>query len=387
MISIRGTISESIIQEGLELHTSFVSKEVSKRIDFYINLFEAINSFKKNTKISIIEDKVKQHIHHTQFAPFIRIIFKKEKTFTNKKYCLLKNKSLFKSEFQDVNKVIKQLNQLKKRVKNIIKVDFINFKQNLVLYDNILNELILTPILTKIFDYENWFVKLGSEEDWGPYQLVNRINLKTCCYCNNNYTFSIAENESKVMRPDLDHFLPKEKHPMLALSFFNLIPSCKICNQTLKHDANFNYKDYISPYELNTTHDFFKFDYHPKNYEASIGNSDDLEIRVINNGLIYNQETYIKLEKHKEIFKYEIVYSMHNDVVKEIIKKRFISNDKYIDTLIKTFPGAKLTQEQAYQIAYGNYYDEKDFIKRPLSKLTKDIALLVGIKQKTKKES
>lgn len=383
MISIRGSISEDIIQDALKLHTDFITKEVIKRIDFYINLFESIDLFKKNNKASIIEEKVKKIVHHSQYESYIRIIFKNERSFTKKRYNLLKNRNLFKEELKATNIVIKQLNLLKKCVKYIVRVDFINFKNNLDLYNKISNKLNhLTPLFFKIFDYENWFTKLDHKKYWGPYQLVKKIDLKTCCYCNNNYTFTIIENNEKVMRPDLDHFLPKEQHPILALSFFNLIPSCKICNQTLKHKKSFNYDDYISPYEHYPNHDLLKFDYYPKNYDASIGNSDDLKIIVKNNGLMYDQKTYDKIENHKNVFKYSTVYNIHNDVVREIIQKRFISNDKYIETLIKIFPGAKLTQEQAYQIAYGNYFEEKDFIKRPLSKLTKDIALSVGIKLK-----
>lgn len=34
---------------------------------------------------------------------------------------------------------------------------------------------------------------------------------------------------------DLDHFLDKARCPIIALSVFNFVPSCSICNQRLKH--------------------------------------------------------------------------------------------------------------------------------------------------------
>jgi hypothetical protein len=41
-------------------------------------------------------------------------------------------------------------------------------------------------------------------------------------------TFTL--NKSKELMPEIDHFYPKDKYPFLAVSFFNLIPSCLTCN-------------------------------------------------------------------------------------------------------------------------------------------------------------
>lgn len=310
MISIRGSIPDKIINEAFETHTNFVIKEVNIRIDFYINLFETIKNIKKNTKVTIIEEKVKKHIHHTQYESFIKIIYIKEKSFTKKKYSWLKKSNLFKDELRDCNKVIHQLKLLKKCTKYIISLDLSSNENNLKIYLKFRNRInLIKCLLSKIFDYDNWFNILDLNKDWGPYQLTTKLDLKTCCYCNNNYTFSITEGQKKVMRPDLDHFLPKSEHPLLALSFYNLIPSCKICNQTLKHDVSFNYEDYISPYENNPNHNYLQFDYYPKDYEASIGNSDKLYIITKNNGLVYGQEIFNKLKNHQKVFKYDIVYN------------------------------------------------------------------------------
>jgi len=37
---------------------------------------------------------------------------------------------------------------------------------------------------------------------------------------------------------DVDHFLPKESFPYLAYCWENYLPSCKSCNQNLKHDIS-----------------------------------------------------------------------------------------------------------------------------------------------------
>jgi hypothetical protein len=81
------------------------------------------------------------------------------------------------------------------------------------------------------------------------YGLAQKLNLKVCPYCNRNYTLTINKEvvnshlgKIKVVktRPDFDHFFCKSKHPILALSFYNLIPSCAICNRTLKGDVEFS---------------------------------------------------------------------------------------------------------------------------------------------------
>ncbi|WP_411377680.1 hypothetical protein ACLHWR_05170 [Flavobacterium psychrophilum] len=92
-----------------------------------------------------------------------------------------------------------------------------------------------------------------------------------------------------------------------------------------------------------------------------------------------------KIDGNTKVFELNKIINEHKDIVQEIIKKRHISNDNYIDTLQKTFPEAKLTLEEAYRLAYGNFYGEKDFNKRPLAKLTKDIAVSIGSLKKYSK--
>jgi hypothetical protein len=55
-----------------------------------------------------------------------------------------------------------------------------------------------------------------------------------------------------------------------------------------------------------------------------------------------------------------------------VIRKHFISSGKYLETIHKAFPELG-TIEELYKVAFGNYYQEDDFINRPLSKLTKDV--------------
>ena len=47
---------------------------------------------------------------------------------------------------------------------------------------------------------------------------LDKLNRDTCTYCNRNYTLNLINSRA---RAELDHWFPKEKYPILSLSFFN----------------------------------------------------------------------------------------------------------------------------------------------------------------------
>lgn len=128
-----------------------------------------------------------------------------------------------------------------------------------------------------------------------------------------------------------------------------------------------------------------QYDYCPTSYLGSIGITDEIKVFVKHNSASSLSKLKNKLDNNIKIFEYDIIAHEHRDVVQEIIRRRHISNDKYLEMLQTTFPKAKLTLEEAYRLAYGNYYEEKDFSKRPLAKLTKDIAISIGALKKYSK--
>ena len=64
------------------------------------------------------------------------------------------------------------------------------------------------------------------------------LGIKTCFYCETAYvnTYTTWDNGKQERRRlfDVDHFLPKDKCPLLGLSLFNFVPSCQVCNSRLK---------------------------------------------------------------------------------------------------------------------------------------------------------
>ncbi|WP_170047333.1 hypothetical protein [Pseudomonas sp. WS 5071] len=100
----------------------------------------------------------------------------------------------------------------------------------------------------KLFDYDRFAQK--STASWNAYKLCMTSKYTMCPYCQQSLAVTIyRDKKNKALRPTLDHFYPKHKYPYLALSLYNLVPSCHPCNSSLESTANFYEKEHLHPYE------------------------------------------------------------------------------------------------------------------------------------------
>lgn len=60
------------------------------------------------------------------------------------------------------------------------------------------------------------------------YWLQRQLQVPVCPFCNRIYTTTLFRES---VRPAFDHFFPRSEYPYLAVSLFNLIPICDICNK------------------------------------------------------------------------------------------------------------------------------------------------------------
>lgn len=67
------------------------------------------------------------------------------------------------------------------------------------------------------------------------------------------------------------------------------------------------------------------------------------------------------------------VYQIHTDVVQECIKKAIIFEPSYFHYLANEYDELFDSEEEIFRIAFGNYYEEEAYGKRPLAKMTSDI--------------
>jgi 5-methylcytosine-specific restriction endonuclease McrA len=216
---------------------------------------------------------------------------------------------------------------------------------------------------------KNIFVTHGYEKGLDKWKFINRIAIDTCSYCNRNYIYTTSKN--KKIKPEIDHFFPKSKYPILGLSYFNLIPSCKSCNGFgAKEEKDPHIEDLINPYLLNTTD--FVFTHKIKNIaiiNPLVGKSD--------------VEVHFKsaLKGHLDVFNLKDLYELHNDHALElIIKKRIKYSKKYRDYLNSySSSGLKFSKSELDRMILGNYSLEKEQHKRPLSKLYQDLGKELGL--------
>lgn len=245
-----------------------------------------------------------------------------------------------------------------KELKKIIIYFETNFYCGIGYEENKNTELYQT--LSKIFIDDNTGLYknfTNYKKEYDVYKFVKTLDLKTCPYCNRNYTFVVDEKSGKL-RPEIDHFYPKSIYPFLAMSFYNLIPSCQICNHTKSSTLK---EELENPYDI--TPNSYKFTYIPKNIDFTLVEDDE-----------YNFDNFeIKITGKKdnlELFKLNELYEQHKDIVLELLVKKVYYPKSYIEELERF--GFK--SDEIYRYLLCNYQKDEDLHKRPLSKLIKDIS-------------
>lgn len=182
--------------------------------------------------------------------------------------------------------------------------------------------------------------------------LVKKLEITVCPYCNRSFIHSIEERESRVCQ--MDHFFNKDDYPYLALSFYNLIPSCYACNHTKStHDLG------LSPYEIDNS-DSVTFSYAPtstSSYQVELKVNDD------------------KMSNNVNVLGLKGLYAFHNDYAEELVTKRMIYSDAYLKEMEANFGDIVESKEKLLRLIAGNYIEEGDLKKRPLAKMTRDIML------------
>jgi len=226
------------------------------------------------------------------------------------------------------------------------------------------------PIIRKavedVFNY-NWFCN-KCERRYDAYTLANSLGTHTCTYCNRNYANTIITRRGKkISRPVFDHFFDKGQNPLLALSFFNLIPSCSVCNSNIKHKKSFDLKTHIHPY-LDEIIREFKF-----SYKYSSKSINGLEV-------IVTSSTGSKIERTLGDMELEAVYNSHTSDLKDLLDIRYKFSDNYLSILLsQILKGIHIPKADLYRLAFGTELAETDFHKRPLSKFKRDILTELGI--------
>ena len=208
-----------------------------------------------------------------------------------------------------------------------------------------------------------------NNKGYNAYTLAKSLQVNVCPYCNKNYTYTVKAESGKSVRPQFDHFICKKKHPILGLSFYNLIPSCSDCNASLKSTTHFELQHYLHPYfdDFNTIKRFST-----DQLLSLINKEEDFSIVFENIDSDKNKNGISKANNIISAFALEEIYNKHKDIVLELVDKYHAYNNSAIEVILKDTKIFNSKADLERLITCGYMIDE-DLDKRPLSKMTKDI--------------
>lgn len=229
---------------------------------------------------------------------------------------------------------------------------------------------------------------IGKDKIWNRIEYVKTYDLNVCPYCNAQFILTIkSDNQEEVLNkknrseskdrkrrgtsPELDHFLPKHKNPLFSMSAYNLVPSCKVCNQSLKGEIDFNYEEFYSPFEDGIEDSFRFYRRLPKEEKktSELHQIEEIELSYENSkphktpdyvnsifgiseeftiGIKYvekedksekeNQLLKKKVNNNVEFFRLEEIYNFHKKHLQKMLFQSQIYNELYKYQLEKEFP-------------------------------------------------
>jgi hypothetical protein len=197
----------------------------------------------------------------------------------------------------------------------------------------------------------------------------DNLLISSCYYCNIDFINTYNTRSEKKNKFTLDHYFDKSTYPYLALSLYNLIPSCYACNSKLKRVIEFKN---LAP--SSTNYDFNERVKFKITLEESCKN---LHIKNKNDINIYLKENYTnEFEKFIKDMYLNERYKAHKDIVYEMITKA----ERYPESRLKELQNLTGIPFQQIKKDIFNLIDEnEDLSKKPFSKLIKDISEELGL--------
>ena len=217
-------------------------------------------------------------------------------------------------------------------------------------------------LLDNIFRYDRYSNRIVAVE------ILKKMKVTVCPYCNRQYIFTLSNGQ---VRSQFDHYYPKSRYPYLALSLYNMIPSCSICNMA-KSSLDTLKKPILYP------------------FTEEMGSEAKFEIKRKRNGNFVrmlqgiSNEFVIELNDSNSKYKFEIqnqmekmhlksLYNEHKEYVMDIIKSKYVNSSERVNELLMLFPTLFDSYEDVKSLLYMTNIQKESWGDRPLSKLTYDI--------------
>ena len=224
----------------------------------------------------------------------------------------------------------------------------------------------------KLFSYDEFPNHTG---EWNRHKLLSLMEIEVCPYCQRNYISNFEENDDKRTTADLDHFYPKSLYPFLALSLYNFIPSCQICNSRFKGTKD-TYNS-VYPYEESFDNLGVKFKTSKEIIYEILGEKDANFFVEIDYKNLKNKDRE-KVEKSIKHLGLDKVYKKsHNQYIKDLLDNIEKYPKNYLESCVEILDEYYKDKKEKI-IKYFIDIVKEPYRKRiengePLAKLTKDI--------------
>lgn len=232
--------------------------------------------------------------------------------------------------------------------------------------------------IQSIFDYQNKFRSKVNKGIW----YAKQLNLKSCPYCNAQYTLVIKQGDRKTLAKfQFDHFFPKERYPYLALSMYNLVPSCASCNQR-KSGTPLTLKSHYHPYDsdldfLSVFHLEIPSKIHKMNIEELRElDRNELEVKFLSR--FTDRDVIRFVSDHDNQYDITGIYERHKDIAHDLLLKERVYSKSGLG-FVTHIEGLFESRDEARQFMLGNYMKKEQILERPLAKFFQDLANQLGL--------
>ena len=221
-----------------------------------------------------------------------------------------------------------------------------------------------------VFDYADF--KIRDHSKYRADKLYQNIGFKTCPYCNIRDIRPVTDMISgKVSaRGALDHFFSESKHPLMTLSFYNLIPACTYCNTNFKlgkpMKLSKNLHPYLAGFNDNCVLDFSGFSNLDEIYGKKKGYF-ELYFKQSNTNKRYSENI--------KIFGLKAQYNGYKDNARLALALSKTYTKAVLDSIMAT---THLKHYDAYEQIFHTKFKPNELHLNPLSKLNRDIVREYG---------
>lgn len=191
-------------------------------------------------------------------------------------------------------------------------------------------------------------------------EIHQQMGLKTCVYCN---AIPTTSNNGEVFY-QMDHYLPQSLYPFLGTCFYNLQPSCGVCNDHKKtQDCDFGlYVNSEQHKELSP----FRFVPKIESLDGPYPKCEEIQFR--GKGANVTKES----QAHEEMFYINNLYAGYKDDVSALYADAYKMNPTIVEMNAACW-GIPATKKDVLAYMSGHLsLEEKDVHKKSLTKLKQD---------------